>query len=147
IPDPTTAARLGLDLGQVRRIPNGAFDRNGIGTVPADGTLLQELDGGPVYVVYGGARFGLPDPETAAALGLNLGRVGRGPGGSFDRGGIGFVPADGTLLQQQGDPVVYVIQRGQRRGVPSREAADMLGLDWGRIHWVPSGELNALPDG
>jgi hypothetical protein len=83
---------------------------NGLATIPVDGTLLRE-ENGAIWVVFGGARFHVPDPATLARL------YGGKPIDQLWNGGpeiLGTIPVDGTLLREETSTQVYVIQGGHK---------------------------------
>src|SRR5207247_3772455 len=64
VPDPPTLSRL-YDVSQLEIVWNAALD--GIPTTPVDGTLLRD-ENGAIYVIYGRAKFHVPDPPTLTRL-------------------------------------------------------------------------------
>lgn len=77
-----------------------------------DGTLLCD-EQRTLWVIFGGARFQVPDAETAARL------FGRAPlhVSSSALAHLGSVPRDGTLLREEGDTQVYVLLGGTKHKV------------------------------
>jgi hypothetical protein len=107
VPDPPTLARLygGKPIGQLW---DGGPEA--LSTIPFDGTLLRE-ENGAIWVIFGGARFHVPDPPTLARL------YGDRPIDQLWDGGpeiLGTIPADGTLLREESSTQVYVIQGGSK---------------------------------
>jgi hypothetical protein len=132
VPDMGTLNRLfaGRPIGQLW---NGAL--NGIPGIPADGTLLREEDGA-IWVIYGGAKFGVPDMGTLNRL------FAKEPIFQLWNGalnGIPDVPADGTLLREESNPQTFVIQRGTKLPCSSAET--------GNIHVLWDGALARFPLG
>ena len=83
---------------------------NGIPTIPVDGTLLGE-ENGAIWVIFGGARFPVPDPATLARL------YGGKPISQLWNGGpetLPAIPVDGTYLREESGIQVYVIQQGHK---------------------------------
>lgn len=114
-------------------------------TTAVDGTLVREWNRPEVYVVYGGAKFWIPDPPTLFALGFDWSRVGVIPPNGTAK--IGDIPIDGTLLTEQHDPKVFVMESGQRRWVTSPAVMDGRCLPWRHVRTVPDNSLAAIPAG
>ena len=112
---------------------------------PVDGTVVREWNRPEVYVVYGGAKFWIPDPPTLFALGFDWSRVGVIPPNGTAK--LRTVPIDGTLLQEQHDPRVFLVESGQLRWVTSSAAMDARCLPWRHVRVVPDNSLTALPHG
>jgi hypothetical protein len=110
-----------------------------------DGTVVREWNRPEVYVVYGGAKFWIPDPPTLFALGFDWSRVGVIPPGETAK--LRTVPIDRTLLKEQHDPKIYVVESGQLRWVTSPAAMDGRCLPWRHVRIVPDNSLAALPHG
>jgi hypothetical protein len=110
-------------------------------STPADGTLLREWDRPEVFVFFGGAKFWIPNPATLLALGYDWSQVRVIPPGGTAQ--LRTMPIDGTLLQEQHDPKVYLVANRQLSWVTSPEAMDALCLPWRHIRIVPDGALAA----
>ncbi|MGG7383161.1 hypothetical protein ACQ7B2_32005, partial [Escherichia coli] len=50
----------------------GALPFSAMPAAPADGVLVRERNHPEVFVVYGGAKFWIPDPETLFDLGFDF---------------------------------------------------------------------------
>jgi len=57
------------------------------------------------------------------------------------------VPADGTLLREDGDPVVYVMHGGQRRPFAGKEAFLAYNGGWSGIVVLPHKDVDPIPVG
>lgn len=57
------------------------------------------------------------------------------------------VPADGTLLRQDGDPLVYVMAGGKRRPVVSADAFLACGFEWSLIRVLSGAQVRTIPIG
>jgi len=97
VPDPPTLQRL-----YANRIPyllwTGAPQE--IPLIPRDRTLLRE-ENGAIWVIYGGAKFHVPDPATLQRL------FAREPVFQVWNGAlnaIGEIPSNGTCLGEEGRP-------------------------------------------
>jgi hypothetical protein len=115
--------------------------------LPVDGTLVREWQRPEVYVVYGGAAFPIPDPVARFDPGLDLARVGALPSGPRSLGKLLHIPVDGTLLRQQHDLSVFLVDKRRLRRVKSWAVMDARCLPWRHVRVVPDGALAALPRG
>jgi hypothetical protein len=86
-----------------------------------DGTVVGEENGG-LWVIAGGARFGIPDPETHERLYQSRWALTLPPPGLS---AIGPVPLDGTLLRQE-DAALWVIAGGAKFRVPDQSTLSRL---------------------
>jgi hypothetical protein len=114
-------------------------------TFPADGTLLRDSDRPEVFVVYGGAKFWIPDPLTLSALGFNFGQVNVVPPGGTSK--LGALPINGTLIKEQSDPKVFMVESQTLRWVRSPTVMDTRCFAWRHVRTVPDTALAALPHG
>jgi hypothetical protein len=136
---PDAATRLRVFSGRVGiGLWNGATDV--IPTTPADGTLLRE-DNGAIWVIFGGARFHVPDSPTLVRL------FPRTPvfqlwDGALD--GLGTVPKDGTLLKEESNGQVLVMLGGQRHRARFFSVSDVRVLWDGALAAIPEGEPAGL---
>ena len=112
---------------------------NAIPAIPRDGTLLRE-ENGAIWVIYGGAKFHVPDPGTLSRV------FGNTPwyqlwNGALDA--IPTMPGDGTLLREE-NGAIWVIYGGAKFHVP--DPATLVRL-YGATPWrqVWNGALNAIP--
>jgi hypothetical protein len=102
VPDMPTFTRL---FGGKPVVPASAARVNGISNIPIDGTLLRE-DSGAIWVIFGGARFLVPDMPTLTRL------FGGKPTFQLWDGalsGIPTVPTDGTLLREDSGAISVII--------------------------------------
>jgi hypothetical protein len=116
-------------------------------SLPVDGTLVREWQRPEVYVVYGGARFQIPDPPSRFDPGFDWARVGVLPPGPRSLGKLLHVPVDGTLVREQHDLSVFLVDKRQLRRVKSWAVMDARCLPWRHVRVVPDGALAALPRG
>jgi hypothetical protein len=107
--------------------------------------LLRDSDRSEVFVVYGGAKFWIPDPPTLASLGFNFGEVDVVPPGGTSK--LGTMPINGTLLKEQSNPKVFLVESQTLRWVTSPNVMDRHCLAWRYVRTVPDGALAALPHG
>jgi hypothetical protein len=77
IPDPPTLNDMGLNWGAIQKISDEDWNAMAVGPPfpsRADGTLLRGSDQ-KIYVMLGGQRHWVPDPDTFNARGYNWGAV------------------------------------------------------------------------
>ena len=110
----------------------------------SDNCFILEQDGSVVWLLQGGARFAIPDPDTLFALGYDFGDVRIVPKGFLDL--VPLTPEDGSLLMELGGGTIYVVYAGGLFGFPSPEAFDSLGMDWWSVRVVPPGGLAQVKD-
>lgn len=110
-----------------------------------DRALLREASGSAVYLIVGGAKLHVPDPQQFEAMGLdwNSIRIVR------DRtlGTVPDVPADGTLVKELSTDTAYLIEGGQKRPLASPSRVAALGRTMAEIQVAPDGSLAGLPTG
>jgi hypothetical protein len=110
-----------------------------------DGSVLREASGSNVYVVYGGAKFWIPDPATLFRLfptGWSV--VQMVPDGALS--GLGAAPSDGSILREEHSAYVYLIEAGTKRHISTPAALRRYG-GWPMVHVVPDFGLDKLPIG
>jgi hypothetical protein len=142
------ANAVGFDVTRTQLEPSSVV--NGLPFAPVDGTLLREANDPRVFVVYGRAKFWIPDPPTLASLGFTFARVRVVPPGALAN--IPLVPRRGTLLRKQGDPRVFLVTRmptvgNVRSWVTSPQVLASRCLSWANVRLVPAGSLAVLPRG
>lgn len=115
----------------MRQVWNRALDN--IQTTPRDGTLLRE-DNGAIWVIFGGAKFHVPDPDTYLRL-FGRGSLGQVWDGALNT--IGTVPVDGTLLREESSATVFVMAGGRK--------SQVVGVPNGSVRVVWDGALAQLP--
>jgi hypothetical protein len=129
VPDPKTYNRL-FSRTVLRQLWDGALAA--IGDAPVDGTLLRD-DGGGIWVIYGGAKFGVPDVPTYDRL-FSRTVLHQLWDGALDQ--IGTVPVDGTLLREESSTQVYRIVGGKKRATTALPR---------QVHILWDGALNQIP--
>lgn len=122
---------------------------NALPSAPVDGTLLRDFTDPKVYIVFGGAKFWIPDPESLSDLGFTFADVRVVPPGTLAN--ILTIPNRGTLLRAEDDPKVYLVT-GSPAGnvlswVTSPQVLDARCLYWSNVRLAPRGSLTALPKG
>jgi hypothetical protein len=109
-----------------------------------DGTLLKEMSRAEIFVIFGGAKFFIPDVTVFASLGFDWANVRTVPDGALSR--VLNIPRDGTVLREMSDNPVYVISGGQKRWIPDEATLLRFG-GWSVVRVVPDGSLANIPDG
>jgi hypothetical protein len=123
----------------VRVVVDGGLEQ--FPTMPRDGTVLRELSRETVYVVFGGARFKVPDADTLARLYGGDEAVRVVPDRALARAGIGLTPREGTLLREESSGAVFVMRGGRKAWLPDpRDVADRGGDEAVRV--VPDRSLS-----
>jgi hypothetical protein len=141
--DPATRQRLGLD--PPFEVPSSFLDR--IRSLPNDYTLLREETRTPIYVIFGGAKFQIPDLQTFPRIGLNAANLRIIPNGTLQENGIGDMPQDGTVLREETDPRVFLMRNAQKCHISSPTRLEELCLSWNDVRFVPNGALSHIPTG
>ena len=114
-------------------------------SIPADFTLVRELFAPDIYVVYGGAPFSIPDPPTLAGLGFSSSQVRVLPPGGTAK--LRQMPIDGTLLREQTNPRIYLVENQKLRWVTSPAAMNGRCLPWRHVRIVADNQLAGLARG
>jgi hypothetical protein len=130
IPDVPTLERLyrGVPLDELW---SGASDH--IPVVPVDGTLLAD-ENSAVWVIFGGAKFQVPDLPTLNRLypGIAAHRLWNGAPNQFT-----YIPVDGTLLREESSAQVYIVQGGHKSPAPAGSPGTV-GIVWtGALVQIP----------
>lgn len=108
----------------------------------SDNCLVQE-PGDAVFILQGGARFGIAAPDILYSLGYDFSDVNVVPDGFVDT--LPLVPRDGTLLKEAGMDTVWVVYAGARFGFPNPAAFESIGMDWGAVRAIPPGTVAQIP--
>jgi hypothetical protein len=138
INDPTYIAAMGLDT-------NTTVPFIQLKATPVDFTLVREQNRPEIYVVYGGAKFWIPDPPTLFRLGFDWSRVSVIPPGGAAK--LGTMPIDGTLLMEEHEKKVFLTHQSALRWVISPASMDSNCLAWRHVRIVPDGSLATLARG
>ncbi|MBX7096220.1 MAG: hypothetical protein K1X89_00785 [Myxococcaceae bacterium] len=113
--------------------------------VYADGALLREASGSKVYLIVGGAKLHVPDPQQFEAMKLDWNAIRVVKDRSL--GTVPDVPAEGTLVKELGTDTAYLVDGGQKRPFSSPERVAALGHTLAEIQVAPDGSLATLPTG
>jgi hypothetical protein len=110
-----------------------------------DGYLFREEGSDEVYVVQGGSKYHVPNPEEFESLGYKWDQI-----EVVSRGSLSFLrdrPTERVLLRERNSPQVFYYENGQKRGITSPAAFERLGHKWSDIKVVPSGTLSRETNG
>jgi len=111
-----------------------------------DGAVAREVSAPEVYVIFGGAKFRIPDPATLARLYGGWAAVRVVPDGTLATTGVGEIPADETLLREEHDAVVWRMDHGRKRWVISPTVLAKYG-GWNQVRIVPDQAVLRIPQG
>src|SRR5262249_41926006 len=130
VPDMPTLNRL-FGGQTILQLWNGAPDS--IPTAPVDGTLLRE-DNGAIWVIFGGAKFHVPHMPTLNRLfgGQTIFQLWNNAPSDIPN-----IPVDGTLLQEESNANVFLIQGGHKVPAPTTTV--------GPVHVLWDGALSQIP--
>jgi hypothetical protein len=112
---------------------------------PVDGTVVREWPRPEVYVIYGGAKFQIPDPATLFALDFDWTRVNVIPPNGTAK--LSNIPINGTLIKEQHDPQIFLVHERKLRKVQSPAVMAARCFPWRHVRTVPDTTLAALPHG
>ena len=140
IPSPTVFEAMGFDWANVQTVSDNAA--MAVPDVPRDGTLLRESSGA-IYVMFGGAKFHIPNMNEFNAL-FSPANVRQLWDGALTS--IPNVPRDGTLLTERTSPgPVFVFKGGSKFHISSPARFHELCFYWENLRIVPNGALAAFP--
>lgn len=107
-----------------------------------DGRLYKADNAPEIYVIFGGAKFWVPDLATLQRLyGTNI--ISVTPSALQT---TPTMPRNGTLLREENRPHVWLIENGARRHVTRGELLDVYG-GWPVVRIVPDDAVTAFPIG
>ena len=142
---PDTRNLLGMVDVRDRRLLGGGVAFTPLPAIPADFTLVREWNRPEVDVVFGGAKFQIPDPPTLITLGFDWSMVRVIPAGGLSK--LLTIPIDGTLIREQHDAKVFLVDNQQLRQVKITTVMDAACFPWRHVRVVPDTSLSALPRG
>lgn len=109
-----------------------------------DGCLLSEIGEPEVYVIQGGAKFHIPNPQALTNLGYTFDDVDPAPDGFMDT--VPDVPQDDTLIMEYQAVDIYIVYGGARfRIADSGIASPSLVFNLELTRVVPAGSLEQVP--
>ncbi len=114
---------------------------------PRDGILLRDTSDSRTYVVFGGARFRIPDDTTLKAMYCPT-----YPQQTCSQNiwhsaitAMSSVPVNDTLLKETGNPAVFAACQGIRWWIPNPTVFSQLGYSWSKVRLLWSGALTPIP--
>jgi len=108
-----------------------------------DQTTLRETTGGDIYVIFGGAKFHIPDFYVLGNY-SNYRSIRKIPDGMLSR--IPDIPREGSILRQINDEgKVYLIKDKMRHLFENPEVLNFFG-GWDALCTVPEHTLEQVPD-
>jgi hypothetical protein len=134
-----------LRVWMPRLAPTALIPARPLPSTPADFTLVREVFAREVYVIFGGARFEVPDTQALTGLGFSSSQVRIVPPGATAK--LRPMPIDGTLLREQNDPRVYFVENQELRWVTSPAAMNGRCLPWRHVRIVADNQLVGLSKG
>jgi hypothetical protein len=135
---------LGMFDPRDRLLLGGAIPFTPLPAIPADFTLVREWNRPEVFVVFGGAKFWIPDPPTLTDLGFDWSMVRVIPPGGTSK--LLTIPIDGTLIRAQHAQTTFLVDNQQLRSV-SGAVMDARCLSSRHARVVADTSLSALPMG
>ena len=111
-------------------------------SIPADFTLVRELFAPDIYVVYGGAcrsRY-LTCPHSPASASVRV----KSEFCLQEHRQTRQMPIDGTLLREQTNPRIYLVENQKLRWVTSPAAMNGRCLPWRHVRIVADNQLAGL---
>jgi endonuclease/exonuclease/phosphatase family metal-dependent hydrolase len=109
-----------------------------------DGALLREVSNPDVYVVYGGARFLVPDSATLDRIYGGMTSVLVVADGIVAR--VPRSPCDGTVIKEENPAEVWAIEDQKKRHIVSPRVLIRYG-GWDAVRVVPDGSLATFSRG
>lgn len=147
VPDPTTAAILGVDPGTWTDVrPEQLVPILEGPAIPAlrEGSLIREPSGA-IYVIRNGRREWIPSPATFAAGGYQWGAVINVP--AFVVARLPAVLPEGTLVKATGGSKIYEIEDGKRHWISTLELFVSRGFQWHLVTEIDPTFLRSIPEG
>lgn len=142
VTDLESVRTLGLDPASLQVAPDGFLSLRPSG--PPDGVLLREAGDQRVWVVYGGARFWVPDPEMFGVMGFRWEDIREIVPGMLAQ--VPLIPRAYTRLQELADPAEWVIVGGHRLRLDQEMREILLASGRGQpLYSVPDGALAQVP--
>lgn len=117
-------------------------------TTPVNGDLIRATGTDRMYLVKGGRKWWINSPSIFTSMGYQWGNVKDYPSIVIDLIPYGpIIVADGSLIRQQGDTKVFLIQNSQRRWIISESAFVAGGYSWNDVMDVPASIIGMFQQG
>lgn len=107
-----------------------------------DGRLYKADNAPEIYVIFGGAKFWVPDMATLGRL-YGTEMIFVAPS-ALEK--VPTMPRNGTLLREENRPHVWLIENGTRRHVTRGDLLDAYG-GWPAVRIVPDDAVTSFPIG
>lgn len=134
------AERYGSGIDYGYKYSLGVHIRN-VNEPLADGSLIKEKTNSTVYVIYGGAKFWVPNEEYVKFYG-GWSKLKVVPDGTLPSLTVN-IPHNGTMLKEKSSDRVYVIQNS--RGIWLTNATEVIEYGgWNMVRTVPDGSFPKL---
>ena len=108
-----------------------------------DGDLVRGESDRSMYVIYGNAKFLIPDSASLAFMQFDAEEVETIDDDTL--AALSTVPDDGTALQEFSSSVAYVINGGHKNLIPDLQTLTAMGFDKDDVGIVPDGALDVFP--
>ncbi len=109
-----------------------------------DGALQREVSSPDVFAIYGGAKFCIPNVTTLVRLFGNSAEIISVADQALDQ--VPSTPCNGTILREETDPRVWLMENGMRRRILSPRVLVRYG-GWDAVRLLPDGSTNSFDDG
>jgi hypothetical protein len=109
-----------------------------------DGQTYREVNAPQVYVLFGGAKFWVPDPGTLNRLYGGWARVQVVAANALQN--VPAIARNGTLLREENRPEVWLMENGKRRHITTPALLDPFG-GWPAVKIVPDNAVSGFPIG
>jgi hypothetical protein len=110
----------------------------------ADSSVLREISNPKVYVIFGGAKFWIPDPDVLQRLYGGWGSVVVVSDNALND--VPTTPRNNTILREENDAFVWLFENGKRRHITTPLVLNRFG-GWGAVHVVPDKAISEFPIG
>ncbi len=147
------------DMGKFKFEKAGDIDWKKTQNFPpymAEATPLKEggryqFSGEPEQYIYSNGMFRwIPDMETLIAAKFDAKPLNTLPNNQQVSTVLGKPYAtlkNGSVIQAENDPAVYIMHNGVRRWIPDPQTFELLGLNGNMIQFISKSDLNAIPQG
>jgi hypothetical protein len=106
---------------------------------------MRENSSAPVYVLCGGAKLQVPNPDELFQLSDGgWADVLVVPDGALTA--VPMVPREHVLLKERSHPEVYEIRNGGKARIWSPQELFDRGYNWSYVEMIPNGTLTLIPD-
>lgn len=110
-----------------------------------DGSVVRETSDPKVYVIYGNAKFWIPDAQTFVRLfPQSWATVKVVPDGTLAP--LSVIAKDGTILREETSAYVWLMQHGTKRHITTPAVLNKYG-GWKMVRVVPNLALASIPAG